>query len=119
MIEEAKMEEFPELEEELKDALKIIKKKKPDVVADKRKRDDIANAVLTQVLSEKVVTYPTSAEEDRALLQKSDISHRHRMAIQVRLGEKALLEEALAMLQARTTDSTNEHAERPTKKARK
>ena len=113
------MEEFPELEEELKDALKIIKKKKPEVIADKRKRDDIANTVLKQVLLEKLAAYPTSAEEDRALLEKSDISHRHRMAIQVRLGEKTLLEEALAMLKARTTESTNEHAERPAKKARK
>jgi SET domain-containing protein 6 len=113
------MEEFPELEEELRDALKIIKKKKPAVIADKRKRDDIANTVLTQVLSEKLVAYPTSAEEDRALLEEPDISHRHRMAIQVRLGEKALLEEALAMLKGRTTDSPTEHAERPTKKARR
>lgn len=97
----------------------MIKKKKPDVIADKRKRDGIANTVLTQVLSEKLAAYPTSVEEDQTLLEKSDISHRHRMAIQVRLGEKALLEEALAMLKGRTTDSPNEHAERPTKKARK
>jgi SET domain-containing protein 6 len=103
----------------LKDALKMIKKKKPDVIADKRKRDGIANTVLTQVLSEKLAAYPTSVEEDQTLLEKSDISHRHRMAIQVRLGEKALLEEALAMLKGRTTDLPNEHAERPTKKARK
>jgi SET domain-containing protein 6 len=85
----------------LKDALKMIKKKKPDVIADKRKRDGIANTVLTQVLSEKLAAYPTSVEEDQTLLEKSDISHRHRMAIQVRLGEKALLEEALAMLDDR------------------
>lgn len=97
----------------------MIKKKKPDVIADKRKRDGIANTVLTQVLSEKLAAYPTSVEEDKTLLEKSDISHRHRMAIQVRLGEKALLEEVLAMLKGRTTDSPNEHAERPTKKARK
>lgn len=103
----------------MKDALKMIKKKKPDVIADKRKRDGIANTVLTQVLSEKLAAYPTSVEEGQTLLEKSDISHRHRMAIQVRLGEKALLEEALAMLKGRTTDSPNEHAERPTKKARK
>lgn len=112
------MDEFPELEEELKDALKIIKKQKPSVIADKRKRDGIANTVLTQVLSDKLAEYPTSAKQDRTLLENSEITHRHRMSIQVRLGEKTLLEEALSMLKARTEGADNENVERPTKKIR-
>lgn len=110
------MNEFPELEGELKDALKIIKKHKPDVIADKRKRDEIANAVITQVLADKLAEYPTSIREDRATLKKSDITNRHRMAIEVRLGEKVLLEEALAMFKSRNDVVANESEERPTKK---
>jgi SET domain-containing protein 6 len=38
------------------------------------------------------------------------------MAIEVRLGEKSLLEEALAMLKARMDTAHNENGERPAKK---
>lgn len=96
------MNEFPELEEELKDALKIIKKHKPETVADRRNRDKITNTVVTQVLVEKLAEYPTTVQEDRAILKKSDLTKRHRMAVDIRLGEKTLLEEALAMLKARS-----------------
>ncbi|KAJ4984821.1 SET domain-containing protein [Stagonosporopsis vannaccii] len=119
LIEKAKLDEFPELEEELKDALKIIKKHKPELVADKRKRDGITNTVITQVLTEKLAEYPTSVQEDRALLKKSGLTKRHRMAIEVRLGEKVLLEEALAMLKARTEAATYESEERPAKKTKR
>lgn len=110
------MNEFPELEEELKDALKIIKKHKSDVVADKKERDHILNAVITQVLTDKLAEYPSSIRDDRAILKKSDITNRHRMAIEVRLGEKVLLEEAIAMLKAREDAGANEVEERPAKK---
>ncbi|KAF3004326.1 hypothetical protein E8E13_009393 [Curvularia kusanoi] len=117
LVEPATMSEFPELEEELKDALKVIKKQKSDVVADKRKRDDIANTVLVQVLTEKLAAYPTTIEEDRSLSKNPEITHRHRMAVQVRLGEKVLLEEAIAMVKARAT--VDEHSEKPAKKSRR
>jgi|SRR5690242_4872612 len=113
------MHEFPELEEELKDALKIIKKHKPNIVADKRKRDEITNTVIIQVLTEKLAEYPTSVQEDCALLKKSDLTNRHRMAIDVRLGEKVLLEEGLTMLKAQTEAATNESEERPAKKTKR
>lgn len=116
LVEEARMDEFPELEEELKDALKVIKKHRPDVVTDKNQRDGIINAVLTKVLTNKLATYPTSIREDRAMLKKSDITNRHRMAIEVRLGEKILLEEALTMLKVRSDAGANEGEERPAKK---
>lgn len=110
------MNEFPELEQELKDALRIIKKHKPDVVADKKERDRILNAVITQVLTDKLAEYPTSIGDDRAILKKSDITKRHRMAIEVRLGEKILLKEAITMLKAREDAGANEGEERPAKK---
>lgn len=116
LVEEAKMNEFPELEEELKDALKIIKKHKPDVFADRRQRDGTVNAVIIQVLTDKLAEYPTSIKEDRAMLKKSDVMNRHRMAIEVRLGEKILLEEALTMLKARDNTGASESEERPAKK---
>ena len=116
LTEEAKMSEFPELEEELKDALKMVKKHKPELITDKMKRDEIVNIVITRVLSEKLAEYPTSIREDRALLKKSDLTNRRRMAIEVRLGEKLLLEEALAMLRARQDDASMGGADRPAKK---
>jgi N-lysine methyltransferase SETD6 len=115
-VEEAKLSEFPELEEELRDALKIIKKHKPEVVADKRKRDEIANTVLTKVLTDKLGEFPTSVQEDKALLQKTHLTKRQRMAVEVRLGEKVLLEEALAMLAKRGETATKENDERPAKR---
>ncbi|KAJ4326417.1 Ribosomal lysine N-methyltransferase 4 [Neodidymelliopsis sp. IMI 364377] len=116
LVEETKLNEFPELEEELRDALKIIKKHRPYVVADKRKRDDIITIVITQLLTEKLAEYPTSVQEDRELLQKPSLGDRQRMAIEVRLGEKSLLEEALAMLKARMDTARDENGERPAKK---
>lgn len=102
----------------MRDALKIIKKQKPEAVVDKRKRDEIANTVVLQVLAEKLLDYPTSIEEDRAALQKPDLTNRQRMAVEVRLGEKVLLEEALTMLKARMTVGLNETEERPAKKVK-
>lgn len=119
LVEEAKLHEFPELEEELKDALKTIKKRKPEAVVDKRKRDGILNVVLEKVLTEKLSQYSTSVEEDRALLHKSDLPIRHRMAVEVRLGEKVLLKEALEMLKERTHVASNEDEERPAKKVKR
>jgi SET domain-containing protein 6 len=116
LTEEAKVSEIPELEEELKDALKMVKKHKPELITDKRKRDEIVDTVIIKVLTEKLAEYPTSIREDRALLKKSDLTNRHRMAIEVRLGEKLLLEEALAMLRARQDDAPTEGAGRPAKK---
>lgn len=112
------MNEFPELEEELRDALKIIKKHKPKIISDKRKRDEIANTIITQVLTGKLAEYPTSIQEDRAMLQKSGLTNRRRMAIEVRLGEKLVIEEALAMLKARIDAATSESEERPAKKTK-
>lgn len=116
LVESAKMDEFPELEEDLKDALKIVKKHKPELVTDKKKRDEIVNAVITRVLTDKLAGYSTSIRDDRALLKKPDLTNRHRMAIEVRLGEKVLLEEALAMLRARMEVPSVGSDRRPTKK---
>lgn len=116
LVEEVKLRDFPELEEELRDAVKIIKKHRPEVVAEKRKRDEIAHTVITQVLTGKLAEYLTSVEEDRALLQRSDLTNRHRMAVEVRLGEKLLLEESLTMMKERAGAVSKEDGQRPAKK---
>ncbi|KAI4663929.1 uncharacterized protein J4E88_010779 [Alternaria novae-zelandiae] len=96
----AQLREFsPELEEQLKAVFKGIKKQKPELFSDKRKRVDDYQAIVSKALTTKLGTYPTTIEEDETLLKGDDLVKRHRMAITVRLGEKRLLHEALALLQ--------------------
>ncbi|KAK2672529.1 hypothetical protein RAB80_012608 [Fusarium oxysporum f. sp. vasinfectum] len=93
--EPARFESMPEdLQEQLKTFLKGIKKAQPDAIPDKRKRDEIHQAVLAKTLEALVTRYPTSISEDENLL-KQDLNQRTRMAIAVRLGEKKLLQEAI------------------------
>jgi SET domain-containing protein 6 len=108
----------PELDEQLKTFLKALKKSKPDAFADKRKRDDICNAAIAQALAAKLEQYPTSTQEDEALLKTEGLSKRHRMAIEVRLGEKVLLQEATASMQESTAAEEEPSSERAAKKAR-
>jgi SET domain-containing protein 6 len=108
----------PELDEQLTAFLKAIRKSKPDVVADKRKRVESCKAAITQALMTKLGQYPTSIEEDKELLKKQDLAKRHRMAIEVRLGEKTLLQEAVALMQGSGTTSEEANGERVTKRTR-
>jgi len=79
--------------------LKALKKSNPGLIAEKRKREDISNTVVTKALAAKLAQYPTSIEDDEKLLKEGSLEKRHRMAVEVRLGEKRLLHEALALLQ--------------------
>ncbi|KAF5021606.1 hypothetical protein F66182_6353 [Fusarium sp. NRRL 66182] len=93
----ARFESMPEdLQEQLKTFLKNVKKAQPDAIPDKRKRDEIHQAVLAKTLETLASRYPTSILEDELLLESQDINQRTRMAVQVRLGEKKLLQEAIA-----------------------
>jgi SET domain-containing protein 6 len=98
--------------------LKALKKTNPETFADKRKRDEISSASILQALTAKLAQYPTSTQEDKALLKKDGISKRHRMAIEVRLGEKELLHEAVALLQGAGSAEEEADGERATKKAK-
>ncbi|KAH5236714.1 hypothetical protein HBI62_021540 [Parastagonospora nodorum] len=108
----------PELDEQLTAFLKAIRKSKPEVVADKRKRVESCKAAITQALMTKLGQYPTSIEEDKELLKKQDLAKRHRMAIEVRLGEKTLLQEAVVLMQGSGTTSEEANGERATKRTR-
>ena len=93
----AKFESMPEdLQEQLKTFLKGIKKAQPDAIPDKRKRDEIHQAVLEKTLEALAARYPTSIPEDEVLLNGQNLSQRARMATVVRLGEKKLLREAMS-----------------------
>lgn len=106
-----------ELDEQLKLFLKALKKAHPDAF-DKRKRDEICGAVVAQALMAKLAQYHTTAEEDQALLKKSDLAERHRMAVEVRLGEKELLKEAIEMMQGPPSANDEGNGERATKRAK-
>ena len=54
----------------------------------------LVGQVVAMVLESRAREYSTTIEEDRALLQASNLASRHRMAIQVRLGEKVVLQKA-------------------------
>jgi SET domain-containing protein 6 len=107
-----------ELDEQLKAFLKALKKSDPFIFADKRKRDEICNAATAQALTAKLEQYPTSVEEDEALLKQTNLAKRHRMAVEVRLGEKMLLREVIALTQGGSITSGEAHEDRPTKRAK-
>jgi SET domain-containing protein 6 len=118
LTEEAVLREVsPELEEQLKALLKALKKSKPEL-ADKRKRDETFNSVVAKALADKMAEYPTTREEDEALLRKSDLASRHRMAVEVRLGEKILLQEAIELVKAAAAPKVEEATERPAKRTK-
>lgn len=97
----AKFEAMPEdLQQQLKIVLKEVKKAQPQIIQDKRKRDEIHHAILVKTLERLISQYPTSAIEDRLLLKNEEPGSRTRMAIEVRLGEKLLLQEALRAITA-------------------
>ncbi|ROT34588.1 SET domain-containing protein RMS1 [Sodiomyces alkalinus F11] len=101
-----------ELDEQIKSFLKALKKLDASRIPDKRKRDDIRNAVVAKVLDARLAQYPTTAQNDEALLARDDLPHRHRMAVHVRLGEKKLLQEAIDLLQSQAQGglhSENDH----------
>ncbi|PVH85397.1 SET domain-containing protein [Cadophora sp. DSE1049] len=55
----------------------------------------LVGQVLAIILESRAKEYSTTIEEDRALLQAGNFTSRHTMAIQVRLGEKVVLEKAI------------------------
>ncbi|KAK1537563.1 SET domain-containing protein [Colletotrichum paranaense] len=95
----AKVQEVSaELEEQLKGILKLLKKMNADLIPDKRKRDEIYQHVVVSTLQKLLAQYPTTAEQDEALLASGSLTTRQKMAVEVRLGEKRLLKEALQVV---------------------
>jgi SET domain-containing protein 6 len=90
----------PEIDDQFKKMLKAVKKVSASVVPDKRKRDDTTRAVLLETIHDHLSRYPTTLEEDLALLGGEGLDGRKRMAIAVRSGEKRLMREFIEFLSA-------------------
>lgn len=97
-----------DLTEQLKEFLKGVRAIDASLVPDKRKRDEISTAVVGSVLESLSAQYPTSIEQDEGLLQAGGMDERTKMAVAVRLGEKILLREALAVVGG--SDGSNKRA---------
>ncbi|KAH8847760.1 hypothetical protein MCOR27_001882 [Pyricularia oryzae] len=100
---------FSELPEELLDMAKArfkeIKTIRPDAVPDKKFRDRIIYSAVREAASAKMAEYGTTLEEDLAKLSTLDSNQpRLRMAMEVRIGEKKLLHEAIAWLDGKIGD---------------
>ncbi|KAH9863089.1 hypothetical protein IAQ61_009366 [Plenodomus lingam] len=106
-----------ELSEQLKTILKALKKQQPELIGSAVRRDEILHAVIGEALNRKLSEYATSVEEDEELLENSSLTKRHRLAIEVRLGEKRLLHEVRASVMEFCKDNESKaREERPTKR---
>lgn len=81
---------------QLKSFTKAAGKLEQSLSSDKRKRDELMLQSLVAALKMRLAEYPTSSKADQAQLELRGISYRMRMATEVRLGEKQLLQEALS-----------------------
>jgi SET domain-containing protein 6 len=57
---------------------------------------ELVGKVIALLLHSRAAEYETSIEEDEVLLQNSQVPHREHLAVQVRLGEKKVLQGAIA-----------------------
>ena len=102
---EAALTSLPaDLEEQITTFLKSVRKVSPESIPDKRKRDEIALAVMHRVFELRLAEYPTSESEDLALLRENRVSGREQMAVVVRMGEKRLLAEAISLAAAKINE---------------
>lgn len=75
--------------------------------------------LLEQVVAKRISQYPTSLEQDRALLAAGVNEPRKAMALAVRIGEKEILEAAAALLKTATSKRGGSATESSTNKRRK
>ena len=91
---------------------------------DRNRLDRALFEVMIVVLQERVVMYATTVQQDEELLSRNDVQGRLRMAIDIRIGEKRLLTEALQFAQNYVNGlgevvPQQEDGERPAKKQRR
>lgn len=107
-VEEATKEAgVPEdLLEQLKEVMKAVKKVKPEAVPDKIVRDRAIYGAIAKTLDKRTRQYGTTLEQDLELCEKSNgvVLDRKRMALDVRIGEKALLRQAREAVRARLAE---------------
>lgn len=94
-----------ELQDQLEVLLKALQKIDDRLVQDKRGRQEALQLIMARSVLAIESQYPTTMAEDELLLQRKDVGRRNIMAVQVRLGEKKLLEEAKALLSDSSADA--------------
>ncbi|PHH78254.1 hypothetical protein CDD82_3150 [Ophiocordyceps australis] len=90
-----------ELHQQLKLLLKALHKGNAGLAKDKRKRDDSIREIMIKSLLAVEAQYSTRPAQDEAILREA-LGQRKRMAVEVRLGEKKLLQEAKEALSGNT-----------------
>ncbi|EKD13526.1 putative SET domain-containing protein [Drepanopeziza brunnea f. sp. 'multigermtubi' MB_m1] len=65
----------------------------------------LVGQILTKILESRKQEYATTIEADQAILQADNLPSRKRMAVEVRLGEKLVLEKAIQEAQSLTGDN--------------
>lgn len=95
-----KKAELPEdLLAQMKEVMKVAKGLRPDAVPDKASRDKVIYAAIAQALLARAQEYSTTLTQDLELYEKQKTSSpegvldRKTMALDVRIGEKVLLQE--------------------------
>lgn len=98
-------EEYPSIPDELvafvwmllmdKETLAGLKASTINLPARSKMETQLVGGVLQALLARRLEEYETTAEEDQKLLEGKDLPHRTRMAVEVRLGEKLVLAEAI------------------------
>ncbi|KAK3938022.1 ribosomal lysine N-methyltransferase [Diplogelasinospora grovesii] len=95
---EAQVRDLPEeLEEQVKDFLKAVKKvhsQSAEALSDKNARKEIYLDSVLRALRDREAQYGTTLENDEGLLKSEQPNGRRDMAVWVRRGEKRLLREA-------------------------
>lgn len=110
-----------DLQEQLKEFLKAVRAVEPSLIPDKRKRDELQGAIVACVLAALEAQYPTTLAQDEQMLANGSgarLGDKERMAVVVRIGEKRLLREAKAFLEAQAQERQNDGNASPVKKAR-
>ncbi|KAI1440205.1 SET domain-containing protein [Annulohypoxylon stygium] len=120
--EEAPLKEIPaDLMEQLYTILKAIRKVSPTTIPDKDTRDEIALTAVHRALELRLAQYPTNQAFDFDLLSSDKVFGRQKMALAVRWGEKALLQEAINFVQekfSKVKSKTNHESEPYAKRQR-
>lgn len=95
-----------DLLEQLKEVMKAVKRVKPEAVPDKIVRDRAIYGAIAKALDVRTRQYGTTLEQDLELWEGSNgvMLDRKKMALDVRIGEKALLRQASEAVRARLAE---------------
>jgi hypothetical protein len=77
---------------------RVLKRKSSKISLPRASLDGKISEVLQYALTSRLEQYTTTIDEDRGLLKDPSLPRRKRMAIEVRLGEKEILQQALSYL---------------------